>query len=505
MRLEKREGINDCIIISDLRKSDFHALEEALDFLEVLSQGKEKVAILSDFADTPQNADLFYIQLAEELNQRQIKTLYGIGEEISRRGDLFSNFDAHFYQDTETFLEDFDSNRFREWGILVKGSNDFGFERIVTRLEANSHEAVLEIDLNKLKYNLKFVVSQLKTRTRIMAMVKAFAYGNGMEEIAAVLERLGVDYLAVAYADEGVALRQSGIDTPILVLNPIPSSYNLMLRYELEPQISSFGMLEKFASAQHAHSKLAPYPIHIKINSGMNRLGFDLNEMDQLAHKLMRQKETLAVHSVFSHLAGSDEEKFDSLTESQIKQFNAACEKLEQSGLDGFKRHILNSNGILRHPEAQMDMVRLGLGLYGLSTNAKIRQKLKPIGRLKTVISQIRTVSEGEGVGYSPAVTLTKKTRLGIIAMGYADGLPRLLGNGLGHVFVNGKSAPFIGNICMDMSMIDLSDIECVEGDEVEIFGENISIYSLAENLKTIPYEVLTNLSARVKRIFFQE
>ncbi|MFT5903950.1 MAG: alanine racemase [Flammeovirgaceae bacterium] len=505
MRLEKRAGINNCTIINDSYNSDFASLDIALNFLNMQSQGQEKVVILSDILQTGEESEILYGRVAENMRRKKIKFFFGIGSEISNQKHLFEEFDGHFFKDTDEFLHAFNPNEFVELSILLKGARTFRFERIVHRLEAKTHETVMEINLNKMNHNLEYIRSLLKPSVQIMAMVKAFAYGSGSSEVAAALEYSGVDYLAVAYADEGIALRESGIKTPIMVLNPVSSAYDSMIRYGLEPQIYSFLTLEKFKIAMSVHSEQMPYRIHLKVDTGMNRLGFDLTEIDRLSDELLSLKNQVTVYSAFSHLAGSDDEKFDKLTKSQISRFNDACQKLEQKGITGFIRHILNSNGILRHKEAQMDMVRLGLGLYGLSANKKFRKRLQPIGRLKTVLSQIRIAPKGQGIGYSPKHILTSNKRIGIIAMGYADGLPRALGNGNGQVYIHGEMAPFIGNICMDMAMIDLSDIKCNEGDEIEIFGENNSIYDLANNLNTIPYEVLTNISQRVKRVFFKE
>ncbi len=505
MRLEKRTGINRCTVINDSYNSDLGSLDIALDFLAMQAQGRDKTLILSDILQTGEKPASLYAKVADIIGRKDIKHLFAIGEEIGANPELFGDLDVRLFKNTEEFLDSFREKDFQEMAILVKGARTFRFERIVHRLEQKTHETVMEIDLNKMNQNLDYIRSLLDPSVQIMAMVKAFAYGSGSSEVAAALEYAGVDYLAVAYADEGIALRESGIKTPIMVLNPVSSAYDSMIRYELEPQIYSFLTLEKFTNALSVHSDKMPYRIHLKVNTGMNRLGFDLDQIERLSDELLSLKSQVTIYSAFSHLAASDDEKFDDLTKSQISRFQEACKRLEQKGISGFIRHILNSNGILRHKEAQMDMVRLGLGLYGLSANEKFRQKLQPIGRLKTVLSQIRVVPKGEGIGYSPKKILDSEKRIGIIAMGYADGLPRAIGNGNGQVFVNGKYAPFVGNICMDMAMIDLSEIECNEGDEVEIFGENNSIYTLAENLKTIPYEVLTNISARVKRVFFKE
>jgi alanine racemase len=505
MRLEKRAGINRCTIINDSYNSDLASLDIALDFLAMQAQGRDKTLILSDILQTGEEPASLYAKVADIIGRKDIKHLFAIGKEISANRHLFGNMDVRLFENTDAFLHSFAESHFKEMAILVKGARTFRFERIVHRLEAKTHETVMEIDLNKMNQNLDYIRSFLKPTTRIMVMVKAFAYGSGSSEVAAALEYAGAEYLAVAYADEGVALRESGIKMPIMVLNPESTAYDMMIRYDLEPQIYSFSTLAKFVDALAIHSEKTPYNIHIKTNSGMNRLGFDVSEMKELAQELAVLKDKLHVYSVFSHLAGSDEAKFDRRTDLQIQRYNESCQILKDGGIKGFMKHILNSNGILRHSNDQMDMVRLGLGLYGLSSNEKFRDQLKPISTLKTVISQIRLASKGEGVGYSPKSFLHSDSRVGVIAMGYADGLPRALGNGVGQVSINGKKAPFLGNICMDMAMVDLSDIECNEGDEVEIFGENNSIYAMAENLKTIPYEVLTNISQRVKRVFFKE
>jgi alanine racemase len=505
MRLEKRDGLNRCTVINDSYNSDLASLDIALDFLSMQAQGRKKVLILSDILQSGENAESLYSKVADIIIRKGVSRLIAIGSEIIMHGKLFDRLKVEKYPDTESFLESFQESHFDNEAILVKGARTFRFERIVNRLEAKMHETVLEIDLNKMNQNLDYIRSILRPATKIMAMVKAFAYGSGSTEVAAALEYAGVEYLAVAYADEGVALREAGIKLPIMVLNPESIAYDMMIRYDLEPQIYSFYTLAKFIDALAVHSEKTPYPIHVKINSGMNRLGFDSYQMTELAKKLNELEDSISVKSVFSHLAGSDEEEFDELTKSQISRYEECCKDLINAGVRGFMKHILNSNGILRHPEAQMDMVRLGLGLYGLSSNEAFREKLKPISRLKTNLSQIRLTPAGEGVGYSPKSNLEEETRIGVIAMGYADGLPRILGNGHGRVWINGKTAPFIGNICMDMSMIDLTGIEASEGDEVEIFGDHNSIYAMAERQKTIPYEVLTNISERVKRVFYKE
>jgi alanine racemase len=505
MRLEKRAGINNCTVINDAYNSDLASLEIALDFQVNQSKALRRVVILSDLLQTGEEPAMLYLKVADMLRLKEIEMLIGIGEAISAHSDLFEGLEARFFPETESFLADFNEDAFRDMSILVKGSRIFRFERIVRRLELRTHETVLEVNLNLMLENFNYLRSLLHPNTKIMAMVKAFAYGSGTHEVASELEYAGVDYLAVAFVDEGIWLRESGIRIPILVLNPETSAYDAMIRSGLEPQIYGFRNLKEFLKVLDGYPDLRPYPVHIKINTGMNRLGFDLNGIPELAEKLIQLREIITPKTVFSHLAGSDTERFDDLTDRQIGRFDEACTLLSDSGLKGFDRHILNSNGILRHGEAQMELVRMGLALYGLSSNREFRDRLKPVSKLYTVISQIREVPAGEGVGYSPKERLKENKKIGVIAMGYADGLPRLLGNGNGGVSVNGKHAPFIGNICMDMAMIDLTEIPCNEGDRVEVFGEVISIYELAKQLNTIPYEVLTNISQRVKRVFFKE
>ncbi len=505
MRLEKRAGINDCILINDAYNSDFASLEIALDFLNQQSKGMKRIAILSDILQSGEKHEILYAKVARLLVRKGIEKVYAIGPEIGELKDSFKDLDADFIPDTESFLRSIKSDKFKESGVLVKGARKFQFERIVNRLEAKSHETTLTIDLNRMIDNLNYIRTRINPKTKIMAMVKAFAYGSGSAEIAAALNHAGVDYLAVAYADEGIQLRESNISTPIMVMNSENSAFDAMIRYRLEPQIFSFESLRKLISELKRSSLTQPLPIHVKINTGMNRLGFNLDEIDKVVVVLKENNTLVEVKSVFSHLAASDESDFDGLTTKQIERFLKACIRLESGGIKGFFRHILNSNGILRHPEAQFEMVRLGLALYGLSSHESFREALSPIGSLKSVISQIRTVSAGEGIGYSPKETLQENKRIGVIAIGYADGLRRVMGNGAGYVFLNGKKAPFIGNICMDMSMIDLEGIPCRVGDEVEIFGDNISIYDFAKTAETIPYEILTAVSGRVKRVYFRE
>ena len=504
MRLEQLDGINGCVLINDVYNSDINSLTIALDYLKFQSKNKLYTAIVSDILQSGEDEDKLYGRVADLLKSRGINRFIGIGKELNAHAELFSDLDSTFFESTGAFLQNVTQRDFSKENILLKGSRSFEFERIADFLQEKSHETVLEIDLTKMVENLNYVRSRLRPNTKIMAMVKAFAYGAGSYDVARILEYNRVDYLAVAYADEGVSLREDGITIPIMVLNPELSSYDAMIRYRLEPQLFSFRTLAFFAEALKSTTESAPYPVHIKLNTGMNRLGFDSGDIPRLAEELLKNR-SLEVKSVFSHLAASDEEEFDDFTKTQISDFMRDADHLADKLNAPFMRHILNSNGILRYPEGQMDMVRLGLALYGLTTSPDFQGKLQPVSSLKTVISQIREVDPGAGIGYSPKQRLTQKTRIAIIPVGYADGLPRLLGNGGGNVLISNTPAPTIGNICMDMTMVDVTGIPCQEGDEVEVFGEHLDIYEMAEHLKTIPYEVLTNISQRVKRVFIQD
>jgi alanine racemase len=503
MRLEKLDGINGCTLINDSYNSDINSLEIALDALLNQKSNKKNTLILSDILESGMPAERLYEEVKKTLVSHGVQRIIGIGDDISA-SDLNDSFpESEFYSTTEEFLSNFKAENFQKENILLKGARVFEFERIAELLQEQSHETVLEVNLNAMAENLNFIRSRLNPGVKIMAMVKAFAYGSGSYDVARFLEYNGVEYLSVAYTDEGVHLRQAGISLPIMVLNPETSGYQAMIRNNLEPQIYSFRTLKAFNDALLKFEFGEGYPVHIMVNTGMNRLGFEADEIDELIEYLI-EKDHIKTVSVFSHLAGSDEESFDRYTACQIELFDSILEKFRDKGFSPMG-HILNSNGILRHNQAQYDMVRLGLGLYGLTTHPDYQKYLHPVSSLRTSISQIRTVKKGLGVGYNPKIKLERDSRIATIPIGYADGLHRSLGNGKGKVIIKGKALPFVGSICMDMSMVDVTDIPCEEGDPVEIFGKNQSIYTMARYLETIPYEVLTNVSERVKRIFIQE
>lgn len=500
MRLELKRGIHNCTIINDSYNSDLGSLSIALDFLNHQNQHDNKTVILSDILQSGKSGDQLYTEVSKLLSQKNVTRFIGIGKNLSNQAKVFAPKSV-FYPTTADFLKNFRKENFSDETILLKGSRSFEFEKILRVLEDKAHETVLEINLNAMVHNLNYFRSKLNPGTKIVTMVKAFSYGSGSFEIANILQFQRVDYLAVAFADEGVALREAGISTPIMVMNPEKSSFDQIIRYQLEPEIYSFKVLEQFAKVVDSFG-LVRYPVHLKLDTGMHRLGFMEHEIDALIDVLKNQ-EDLQVKSIFSHLAGADENQFDEFTETQIGKFEAMSGKILAAAPYKILRHILNSAGIERFPQAQYDMVRLGIGLYGIS--ALDSMHVKQVSTLKTVILQIKQIETNETVGYSRRFKASKSTTIGIIPIGYADGLHRTLGNGVGKVLVNNTLVPIIGSICMDMSMIDLTGIDAHEGDEVTIFGESYPITEIASQMNTIPYEVLTSVSQRVKRVYYQE
>jgi Alr-MurF fusion protein len=500
MRLEMKQGIHRCTIINDSYNSDLGSLTIALDFLFHQHQHGQKTVILSDILQSGRSSEALYTEVAGLLSQKQVSRFIGIGTELYAQRALFGKH-ADFYTTTDDFLRHFDKAQFRDETILLKGSRTFEFERILKVLEEQAHETVLEINLNAMMHNLNYFKSKLKPETKLVAMVKAFSYGSGSFEIANLLQFQRADYLAVAFADEGVALREAGITMPIMVMNPEKSSFDLIINYQLEPEIFSFKVLQQFAEAVEKSGEIH-FPVHLKLDSGMHRLGFMEQDMDELITVLKKQ-EQLQVKSVFSHLAGSDEVQFDNFTRQQIALFEALSSQIIKAFPHKIIRHILNSAGIERFPEAQYDMVRLGIGLYGIS--ATDQSLVQQVSSLKTLILQIKEINIDETVGYSRRFKASKPTPVGIVPIGYADGLHRILGNGNGKLMVNGKLAPIIGSICMDMCMIDLTGLDACEGDEVIVFGNTYPVTELAKQMQTIPYEVLTSISRRVKRVYYQE
>lgn len=505
MRLELKEGINNCSLINDYYNSDIRSLEIALDFIEQQKQHSNKTIILSDILETGKSSFDLYSEVQKMISQKGITKIIGIGPEISKNSDLFT-IQKQFYQSTTDFLKQVEINQFQNETILLKGARFFGFEHISQLFQKKVHKTVLEINLNAIEHNLNYFKSLLKPSTKIMVMVKAFSYGSGSFEIANLLQFHKVNYLGVAYADEGVELRRAGITIPIMVMNPEPQAYDLMIQHQLEPQIYSFRVLNLFENAieRHGFTKSNPYPVHIKLDTGMHRLGFEEQDINALIFKLNDNKK-LKVESIFSHLSTSDETQHRKFTQLQIDKFKQLSTLIANHCDKKPIRHILNSAGIMDFSDAQFEMVRLGLGLYGISAFPPYQKELEQVSELKTSISQIKTVAAGEAIGYGRGAIVEQTTVIATVPIGYADGLRRSIGNGKGYMLVDGQKAAIVGNVCMDMCMLDVTNLNVKEDDEVIVFGHNYPIYEFAKTMETIPYEALTNISPRVKRIYFQE
>jgi len=504
MRMEQLEGINNCLLINDSYSSDKDSLSIALDLLNQQKHYDKKTVILSDIVQDKTPEEKLYSEIVSLLNQKKISRLIGIGEHIPKFSSGFKG-EKLFFSSTDQFLQSEGAGDFSNEVILIKGARKFGFEKITEHLQQKSHETVLEINLDSVAHNLNYYRSKLNPGTKIMAMVKAFSYGSGGAEMAQLLEFNRTDYLAVAYADEGVELRNSGITLPILVMNPEKHSFETMLRYKLEPEIYSGKIFHEFLDAADRNNRSENLFIHIKIDSGMHRLGFTENEIPDLI-SLLSQNKSVIVRSVFSHLAASDDPAMDDLTKKQISIFKNCTDQIEKAVGYNVLKHILNSAGISRFKESQFDMVRLGIGLYGIGVTDEDKKQLIPASTFKTIISQIKQVKKGENIGYTGKNKTIKDAVIATLPLGYADGFTRHLGNGKGYVLIGGKKAPVIGNVCMDMCMVDISGITGVnEGDEAIIFGAGLPVEEFAINAGTIPYEVLTSISRRVKRVYVRE
>jgi alanine racemase len=499
MRMELKSGINGCQLIEDYYNSDPGSLGMALEYLK--SQNSRKTTlILSDFIQSGRDEKELYSEVGVLVKQTGIDRFIGVGKALQDNSLNFKEGSRFFYS-TDEFVHNFNPVDFRNETILLKGARAFEFEKISKLLEQQAHQTVLEINLDAVAHNLNEFRRHLSGKTRIMAMVKAFAYGAGSSEIAALLKYQRVDYLAVAYVDEGVELREAGVFLPVMVMNPEPAAFDLMIRHNLEPEIFSIPLLGKFSDIASRHG-LADYPVHIKIDSGMHRLGFMPDETAELI-SMLKASERLKVVSVFSHLAASENPGFDKFTRKQVEAFLKAASIVERALGYPFLRHILNSSGIVRFPEYQFDMVRPGIGIYGIGNFGNYN--LRPAGRFITRISQVKRIPAGEPVGYGCADVSDKERLIAILPVGYADGLNRKLGNRNGNLFIKNTFVPLIGNICMDMCMADITSLKATAGDEAEIFGENIRVEEIAEKCETIPYEILTSIPARVKRVFYRQ
>ncbi len=504
MRLQLKHGINGCILINDSYSNDLSSLTIALDFLNQQQQLPNKTIVLSDMLQTGLNEKELYSRISVLLQQKNIHRFIGIGHAFIEHQQAFASIaKTEFYPTVASFKESFSNNHFRNEAILIKGARSFHLEQIENLLAQQVHQTVLEINLSHLAHNLKQYQQTVQPGTQLMAMVKAFSYGAGSAEIANVLQFNKVDYLAVAYADEGVVLRQAGIALPIMVMSPDVYSFQTIVEHNLEPELYSFDILTAFIHYLQQQA-IPQFPVHIKLDTGMHRLGFAMEEVEKLCLLLQTNKQ-LIVKAVFSHLVGSDNSSLDDFTRKQGETFLLACQQIEKAIGYSFIKHIANSAAIVRHPQLQMDMVRLGIGLYGVENVPNPKLQLLPVGVLKSTIAQIKNVKKGESVGYDRKAIMEHDAVIATIRIGYADGLPRSLSVGKGFAFLNRLRAPIVGNVCMDMTMIDITNIDNVQvGDVVEIFGANILVQELAAQAGTIAYEILTGISQRVRRVYFE-
>lgn len=500
MRLEQKSGKNNCTIINDSYNSDLQSVTVALQFLSQQNQHPNKTLIISDLKQTSTNKKELYLHIASLIATHGVSKCIGIGTDVQTylKPHILHGI---FYNKTNDFLAAYPTLHFNNEAILLKAAREFEFEKIAKKLEFQTHQTVLEINLNAIIYNLQYFRSYLQADTKIMVMVKAFSYGSGSYEIANILQNNKVDYLAVAFTDEGIELRNAGITVPILVMNPESGMMQQIFEHSLEPSIHNTAALQEFAVYCESHTE-SIYPLHIKIDTGMARYGFAPDQIPQLIEQLQTIPNSRIV-SVFSHLVGSDDSAFDTYTEQQISTFVQSSSLICSYYSYPIMRHILNSAGIERFSSHQFEMVRLGIGLYGVS--AQHEQNCMHISTLKTFISEIRTMPAGTTVGYSRKGSLQRPSKIGVLPIGYADGLNRKLSNGVGTVIVNNTEVPIIGNICMDATMIDITDTDAEIGDEVILFGKELPITRMAEKLDTIPYEIITSVSRRVKRLYYYE
>ncbi|MEK7200082.1 MAG: alanine racemase, partial [Bacteroidota bacterium] len=513
MRMQLKKAIYNCYLLNDSYSNDLSSLDLALDYLQQQAGNQLSSLIISDILQSGMPEEALYRDIALRIAGRGIDKLIAIGPAITKHQKEFYHAErpkgkkpltAFFYQSTTEFLQQASTQYFKDEYILLKGARIFEFERISNWLEQKVHQTVMEINLSALVHNLKEYQKVLRPETKLMAMVKAFSYGSGSAEVARILQYHKVDYLAVAYADEGVELRKAGISLPIMVMNPDEAGFDALATYNLEPEIYSFPIYRSFHDYLNQQG-IQTFPVHIKFNTGMNRLGFEISDAIALA-QLLKQQQTMAVKSVFSHLVASESPEQDHFTERQIDIFAEACDLLQQELGYSFIRHIANSAAIFRHPGCQFDMVRLGIGLYGVDGTDEQGLSLETVIILKSTIAQIREVKAGATIGYSRKGDVSRDSLIATVRIGYADGYDRRFGNGTGSMYLHGKLAPVIGHVCMDMAMIDVTDIPGVrEEDEVEIFGKHLAVQQLAKWSGTIAYEIMTGISQRVKRVYMGE
>ncbi len=504
MRLELKKGINNTSIINDTYNSDFDSLKIALQFLQQQNQHKNKTIILSDLFQTGMNTQELYSRVAKHIKSASPSHFIGVGQQLMQHQSLFDDVPTkHFFNSTSDLMQALPFLQFSNETILIKGSRQFELEQLSKRLEAQAHETVLEINLDAIRHNILYYRSQLKPGVKLMVMVKAFSYGSGGFEVANIIQQTGVDYLSVAYVDEGIALRNAGITLPIMVLNVSEDDFNILVRYQLEPELFSFALMKDFASFLE-QNHIEKYAVHIKLDTGMHRLGFLESDLENLLASLKRNT-AFKIASVFTHLAASEDAAHDEYTLQQAAAFERMTNAIEEVVQEPFIKHICNSSAITRFLDLQQDMVRLGIGAYGVDSNPTTQEKLQNVTTLKSTIAQIKQLPKGSSVGYGRKHFLEKDSEIAVIRIGYADGYRRSFGNGVGKVLVNGTLVKTVGNICMDMTMIDVTGIDCTEGAEVIIFGKDLPVQVLAAWAHTIPYEILTSISQRVNRLYYQD
>ena len=504
MRLEVKEGQRGCLLINDSYNSDINSLDIALDFMNRRESKRmlKKTLILSDMFQTGTTPEALYAQVSDLAVKRGIEKFIGIGPELMAQADKIQVADKQFFADVPHFLSSDAFTALHNELILLKGARPFGFDQITEQLEQKVHETILEVNLNAVVDNLNYFRSFLHPDTKMVCMIKADAYGAGAVEIAKTLQDQRVDYLAVAVADEGVTLRKAGITANIMIMNPEMTAFKTMFDYDLEPEVYSFRLMDALIKAARKEG-ITGWPVHIKFDTGMHRLGFDpVDDIFKLIDRLKHQT-AIIPRSVFSHFVGSDSDGFDEFSARQFALFVEGSQQLQAAFSHKILRHMDNSAGIEHFPERQMDMCRLGIGLYGV--DPRNNRMLSTVSTLKTTILQMRHVPAGETVGYSRKGKIERDSVIAAIPIGYADGLNRGLGNRRCYCLVNGQKAEYVGNSCMAVAMIDVTDIPCLEGDQVEIFGEHLPVTELSDVLGTIPYEVLTGVSNRVKRVYFQD
>ena len=500
MRLNIVRGQQGSVVISDYYNSDPSSVRIALETLQQQTAVGNKIIVLSAFEQIEYSKQL-YDSVFKTINVKSVNQIFLIGKEWERFAE---NENVFWYLTTNELLLELSQFKLRNAVVLLKGARPFSFEKIADVIAEKKHETFLEVNMEALVHNLNYIKLTLPKRTKIMAMVKAFSYGSGSTEIASLLQFHGVDYLGVAYLEEGVELRASGINLPIMVMNPSRDNFGKLIKNNLEPEIYSVSLLKAFlvetTKNQNPNSR---YKIHLKIDTGMHRLGFSLSDLNTVLD-VLKSDTRIEVASVFTHLAGADDSQFDAFSQLQISIFEKACASLQEQLDAPFLQHILNSAGTMRFPHLAKDMVRLGIGLYGIDSSKTKQSHLMPVTRFVTHVSQLKPIKKGESVGYSRGFIAKENTTIATLPVGYADGYYRSLGNLKAQVFINGSFCPVVGNVCMDMLMVDVSGLEIQEGDEVELFGENVSVSDLARAADTIPYEILAHISTRVPRVYLQ-